>query len=245
MALASNYNLADEAERNSMMEKARGVIHAASDGAAQDAGDGVLRWADALGDRRDDGRSAGHGEDENTQRADFAEKGIYRMSERTAHYTGRSGVVCHATALQGRGGGGLRPIWRSRRSARRELAEIQGDLAIYAHTVDMHSPPAQARERLMKQVAREKKAVPIERAGRSGDCVRREAIRSSMARCRSATEARVRTCRDYLTEEDRTEAQRGGQGVAMDRLGGGGWTGGDGGDAVSPARCHREACAAR
>jgi RNA polymerase sigma-70 factor (ECF subfamily) len=27
MALASNYNLADEAERNSMIEKARGVIH--------------------------------------------------------------------------------------------------------------------------------------------------------------------------------------------------------------------------
>jgi anti-sigma-K factor RskA len=47
--------------------------------------------------------------------------------------------------------------------ARRELAEIQGDLAIYAHTVDVHSPPAQVRERLMKQVAREKKAVPIER----------------------------------------------------------------------------------
>jgi len=47
--------------------------------------------------------------------------------------------------------------------ARRELAEIQGDLAIYAHTVDVHSPPAQVRERLMKQVAREKKAVPIDR----------------------------------------------------------------------------------
>ena len=47
--------------------------------------------------------------------------------------------------------------------ARRELAEIQGDLAIYAHSVDMHSPPAQARERLMKQVGREKKAVPIDR----------------------------------------------------------------------------------
>ena len=42
------------------------------------------------------------------------------------------------------------------------LAEVQGDLAIYAHTVDMHSPPAQARERLMKQVAREKKEVPVE-----------------------------------------------------------------------------------
>jgi len=47
--------------------------------------------------------------------------------------------------------------------ARKELAEIQGDLAIYAHTVDLHSPPVQVRERLMKQVAREKKAVPIDR----------------------------------------------------------------------------------
>jgi anti-sigma-K factor RskA len=46
--------------------------------------------------------------------------------------------------------------------ARRELAEVQGDLAVYAHTVDMHSPPTQARERLLKQVAREKKAVPID-----------------------------------------------------------------------------------
>jgi hypothetical protein len=48
--------------------------------------------------------------------------------------------------------------------ARRELAEIQGDLALYAHTVELHSPPALARERLMKQVAREKKVVPVERA---------------------------------------------------------------------------------
>ena len=47
--------------------------------------------------------------------------------------------------------------------ARKELAEIQGDLAIYAHTVDLHSPPVQVRERLMKQVAREKKALPIDR----------------------------------------------------------------------------------
>jgi NTP pyrophosphatase (non-canonical NTP hydrolase) len=48
--------------------------------------------------------------------------------------------------------------------ARKELAEIQGDLAIYAHTVDMQSPSAQSRERLMNQVAREKKAIPIDRA---------------------------------------------------------------------------------
>ena len=50
---------------------------------------------------------------------------------------------------------------------RQALALVQGDLAIYAHTVDLHSPPALARERLMKQVAREKKAVPLSaRAGR-------------------------------------------------------------------------------
>jgi anti-sigma-K factor RskA len=47
---------------------------------------------------------------------------------------------------------------------RKALAEVQGDLAVYAHTVDLHSPPAQARERLMKQVGREKKTVPIDRA---------------------------------------------------------------------------------
>ncbi|WP_353068638.1 anti-sigma factor [Tunturibacter empetritectus] len=47
--------------------------------------------------------------------------------------------------------------------ARRELAEIQGDLAVYAHTVEMQSPSAEARERLMKQVGREKKAIPIDR----------------------------------------------------------------------------------
>jgi anti-sigma-K factor RskA len=48
--------------------------------------------------------------------------------------------------------------------ARRDLAEVQGDLAMYAHTVDMHSPPEQTRERLLKQVAREKKTLPIDRS---------------------------------------------------------------------------------
>ena len=51
---------------------------------------------------------------------------------------------------------------------RQQLAEVQGDLAVYAHAVDMHSPPALARERLMKQVAREKKVVPIEPPGGNG-----------------------------------------------------------------------------
>jgi hypothetical protein len=44
----------------------------------------------------------------------------------------------------------------------RSLGEVQGDLAVYAHTVEMHSPPAAARDRLMKQVAREKKEIPVE-----------------------------------------------------------------------------------
>ena len=44
--------------------------------------------------------------------------------------------------------------------ARRVLSEIYGDLAVLAHTADMHSPPALARQRLMKHVAREKKVVP-------------------------------------------------------------------------------------
>ena len=44
--------------------------------------------------------------------------------------------------------------------ARRVLSEYLGDLAHFAYSADMHSPPALARQRLMKHVAREKKAVP-------------------------------------------------------------------------------------
>jgi Anti-sigma-K factor rskA len=46
---------------------------------------------------------------------------------------------------------------------RRELAHVQGDLAMYACTVEMHSPPAQVRQRMMKQVAREKKVIAIDK----------------------------------------------------------------------------------
>ena len=46
--------------------------------------------------------------------------------------------------------------------ARRVLSEIYGDLSLFAHSAEMHSPPALARQRLMKHVAREKKAVPID-----------------------------------------------------------------------------------
>jgi hypothetical protein len=44
---------------------------------------------------------------------------------------------------------------------REELARVQGDLATYAFTTELESPPAAARQRLLAQVAREKKIVPI------------------------------------------------------------------------------------
>ena len=47
---------------------------------------------------------------------------------------------------------------------RRELAEVQGDLAVYATTVDMHSPPALAREKLLTQIGRERKVRSIDRS---------------------------------------------------------------------------------
>ncbi|WP_263409805.1 anti-sigma factor [Terriglobus tenax] len=43
---------------------------------------------------------------------------------------------------------------------RRELATIQGDLAAFAHTAEMQSPPTLSRQRLMTQVGHEKKAIP-------------------------------------------------------------------------------------
>ncbi len=82
--------------------------------------------------------------------------------------------------------------------ARRELAEIQGDLAIYAHTVDMHTPPAQARERLMKQVGREKKAVPIDRQPVSE--VANDSVRIDGAANQGRDDGRVMS--SYLSEDE-------------------------------------------
>lgn len=44
--------------------------------------------------------------------------------------------------------------------ARRVLSEYLGDLALFAYSADMHTPPALTRQRLMKHVAREKKVIP-------------------------------------------------------------------------------------
>lgn len=45
--------------------------------------------------------------------------------------------------------------------ARRVLAELRGDLSVLALSADVSAPSANAKERLLKQVGREKKAVPV------------------------------------------------------------------------------------
>ncbi len=46
---------------------------------------------------------------------------------------------------------------------RLQVGEIQGDLVTYAMTAEVQAPPSQARERLLRQVAAEKKIIPIDR----------------------------------------------------------------------------------
>ena len=46
---------------------------------------------------------------------------------------------------------------------RRKIGAIQGDLVLYAMTSEMHTPPALARERLLRRVAQEKRIVPVEK----------------------------------------------------------------------------------
>jgi hypothetical protein len=45
---------------------------------------------------------------------------------------------------------------------RTELGQIQGDLVAYSLTTEMHTPPTQARERLLHQVAKEKKFIAVD-----------------------------------------------------------------------------------
>ena len=47
--------------------------------------------------------------------------------------------------------------------ARRILAEIYSDLALFAHTAEEHTPTTLTRQKLLKQVSREKKAIPLDR----------------------------------------------------------------------------------
>lgn len=51
---------------------------------------------------------------------------------------------------------------RASTEARKELANIRGDLAMFALGAEQHTPPALTRQRLLKQVARERRNLPIE-----------------------------------------------------------------------------------
>lgn len=61
----------------------------------------------------------------------------------------------------------LRKLLEGSPDLQSELAEVAGDLAIYATTVDMHSPPALARERLLTGIGRERKVRSIDQPSRS------------------------------------------------------------------------------
>ena len=119
---------------------------------------------------------------------------------------------------------------RESAEGRKELAEIQGDLATYALTADMHAPPPQTRERLMRQVAREKKVIPIERPAVPEAPVAEPADAAVATSSIVADERRVEVSNhaqqsilglgsgDYLSEDDRPK-----RGVAGKVLPWAGW----------------------
>jgi anti-sigma-K factor RskA len=88
---------------------------------------------------------------------------------------------------------------------RRELAEIQGDLATYAMTAEMHSPPAQARDRLLKQVGHERRETKVRSIERGPEITGADAGRAESAT--SAPETNTEIISTFasgrrLTEDD-------------------------------------------
>ncbi len=95
----------------------------------------------------------------------------------------------------------LRKQIESSSDLRHELAEVHGDLAILATTVEMHTPPALARERLLTQIGRERKVRSIDR---SADRVNEPSERTSAAYGAGPGTASGTspTDRNRLTDED-------------------------------------------
>ena len=94
----------------------------------------------------------------------------------------------------------IKALLKSSPELQHELAEVQGDLAIYASTVDVHSPPALARERLLTEVGRERKVRSIDR---SQEPVNRVAIVTSHTE--GSTDRYPRTETSRLTQNDRDD----------------------------------------
>lgn len=98
---------------------------------------------------------------------------------------------------------------------RQELSRLQGDLAACAYAIEMQIPADSVRERVMHQVAREKKIVPMEPVGRvvpveqpePNQLLEEPTLEWRTRGQRSATKAPSRREPD-IEEEDRPYAER-------------------------------------
>ncbi len=99
---------------------------------------------------------------------------------------------------------------------RRELGEVEGDLAVYALSSEMHSPPALARERLIKQIAREKKVQAINRSQEYG--VASSGVRSAEPIGAVGADDDLRPVR-RIDDEEEEPVRRGGMGRVLPWIG--------------------------
>jgi anti-sigma-K factor RskA len=107
-------------------------------------------------------------------------------------------------------------------SSQQELAQVMSDLAAFAVTAEMHSPPALARQRMLKQIARERKggsfkpAAQREPSAFAGYAAQTSAFAGRSGSRPSALVPQQRTTRRESTEE---ETSRSGFGIVMPYLG--------------------------
>ena len=99
---------------------------------------------------------------------------------------------------------------------RRELGEVEGDLAVYALSSEMHSPPALARERLIKQIAREKKVQAINRSQEYG--VPSSGVLSAEPIASAGADDDLRPVR-RIDDEEEEPVRRGGMGRVLPWIG--------------------------
>lgn len=88
---------------------------------------------------------------------------------------------------------------------RQELARMQGDLAACAYGIEMQSPPIAVRERVMRQVSREKKIVPVERFERKEHIERAEHFEEPTLEFRTRSYRPVAKSVRESVQEDRLE----------------------------------------
>ena len=81
VVLASSTDLGAEAERNTLMEKVRVYMHQLPPEQRKSVEMAYFEGHEPLGDRREDRRPAGHGEDAHSAGADHVEKGNARQGE--------------------------------------------------------------------------------------------------------------------------------------------------------------------